>query len=198
MPENSTPKNPRQPRLDPRSPYVFDLREQGRSPGTMRELRRSVPAPTHLALDLVEVPEGASLDVDVRLESVTEGVLASGTVTAPIVGECGRCLDPLNDEVVAEFVELFAYARSTTDETTDQDEVHRIEDDYIDLEPVVRDAVVLGLPFAPLCRPDCGGLCPECGQKLDDLPAGHTHEKIDPRWAGLASFADTDAEPKRT
>ena len=202
MPENSTPKNPRQPRLDPRSPYVFDLRDwssnAGRSPGTMREFRRSVPAPTGLALDLVEVPEDASLDVEVRLESVTEGVLASGIVTAPIVGECGRCLDPVNGEIAAEFVELFAYAQSPTEETSDQDEVHRIEDDYIDLEPVLRDAVVLGLPFAPLCRPDCGGLCPECGQKLDDLPAGHTHEKIDPRWSGLAKFADADPEPETT
>jgi uncharacterized protein len=195
MPENSTPKYQRKPRLDPRNPYVVDLRDgdaySGRSPGTMRELRRSVPVNTALALDLVAVPEGASLEVDVRLESVTEGVLATGTVTAPIVGECGRCLDPVNDELVVEFVELFVFEGSATDETTEQDEVHRVEDDLIDLEPVVRDAVVLGLPFAPLCRPDCGGLCPECGQKLDELPADHTHEKIDPRWAKLANLAET-------
>ncbi len=153
------------------------------------------PRSTGLVLDFVVVPDDASLDVDVRLESVTEGVLASGTVTAPFVGECGRCLDPIQDEVVADFVlELFAYVDSTTDETTDKDEVYRIEDDYIDLEPVVRDAVVLGLPFAPLCRPDCGGLCPECGEKLDDLPAEHTHDKIDPRWAALAKFAEASPE----
>jgi uncharacterized protein len=160
----------------------------------MREFRRSVPAHSGLALDLVAVPDDASLVVDLRLESVTEGVLASGTVTAPIVGECGRCLDPVSGEVVAEFVELFAYEESTTDETTDQDEVHRVRDDYVDLEPVLRDAVVLGLPFAPLCRPDCGGLCPDCGQKLDELPDGHTHEKIDPRWASLAKFAEAGPE----
>jgi uncharacterized protein len=189
MPENSTPKR-QHPRIDPRSPYVFDLREQGRSPGTLREYRRSVPAPAGLALDLASVPEGEVLELDVRIESVTEGVLVTGTVTGPLNGECGRCLDPVRSEVVGEFVELFAYAESTTDETTDQDEVLRVQDDYIDLDPVVHDAVVLALPFTPLCRPDCGGLCPDCGEKLDDLPDGHTHDKIDPRWAGLNRLLD--------
>ena len=130
------------------------------------------------------------LELDVRIESVTEGVLVTGTVTGPLNGECGRCLDPVRSEVVGEFVELFAYAESTTDETTDQDEVLRVQDDYIDLDPVVHDAVVLALPFTPLCRPDCGGLCPDCGEKLDDLPDGHTHDKIDPRWAGLNRLLD--------
>jgi uncharacterized protein len=92
-------------------------------------------------------------------------------------------------------VELFAWPDSVTDETTSADEVHRIVGDYLDIEPVVRDGVVLGLPWTPLCRPDCAGLCPTCGQRLDDLPAGHAHETIDPRWAGLAKFADDAAEP---
>ncbi len=63
----------------------------------------------------------------------------------------------------------------------------------------MRDAVVLALPWTPLCRPDCAGLCPTCGQRLDDLPAGHAHEMIDPRWAALAGFAPepsgTDEDP---
>jgi uncharacterized protein len=62
------------------------------------------------------------------------------------------------------------------------------------VEPVVRDAVILGLPWTPLCRPDCAGLCPDCGQRLDDLPADHTHEQLDPRWAALAAFA-SPADP---
>ena len=190
MPENSTPKRAHHPRLDPRNPYVIDLRGQGRSPGTMREVRRSVPSPAGLVLDLVAVPDGSTLTLVLRLESVTQGVLVTGTVTAPIAGECGRCLDPVAGEIDAEFQELFAYPHSTTDETTDQDEVHRIEDDYIDLASVVRDAVVLGLPFTPLCQDDCAGLCPDCGRKLADLPPGHSHEQIDPKWAALrARFA---------
>lgn len=191
MPENSTP-NHSAPRADPRSPFVFDLRELGRRAGTMREYRRSVPAPAELGLDLIAVPEGAPLVLDMRLEAVTEGVLVTGTVTAPVRGECGRCLEPISDELSISVCELFAYAGSTTDETTERDEVHRVSGDHLDVEPVVRDAVVLALPFQPLCRPDCGGLCPTCGQRLDDLPAGHAHEVIDPRWAALAAFTDAD------
>jgi uncharacterized protein len=112
-------------------------------------------------------------------------VLVTGTVTTTIAGECGRCLDPVTRDFVVEVVELFAYPNSATAETTDEDEVDRIVGDLIDVEPVVRDAVVLGLPVTPLCRPDCAGLCPTCGQRLDDLPAGHTHEQVDPRWAAL-------------
>jgi uncharacterized protein len=190
MPENSTPKPRRTPRVRPSSPYVFDVRELGRQPGSMRALRRSVPAPAGLGLDLVGVPEGAPLEFDVRLESVTEGVLLTGTVTAPLRGECGRCLDPLTDDLVVDVLELFAYANTLTDATTSADEILRVDGDYVDIEPVVRDAVVLGLPWTPLCRPDCGGLCPTCGQRVDDLPPGHSHEMLDPRWAALAAFIE--------
>jgi uncharacterized protein len=181
MHENTTPKR----HLDPHAALVLDTRSLGRQPGSMRTVRRRVPAPAELRLDLVEVPEGAPLDLDLRLESATEGVLVTGTVTAPITGECGRCLDPVFDELAVDICELFAYPGSVTDETTEQDEVDRIVDDLIDVEPVVRDAVVLALPVAPLCRPDCAGLCPTCGQRLDDLPADHAHETLDPRWAAL-------------
>ena len=187
MPENSTPTR-YAPHLDPRDPFVLPVRELGRRAGAMLTFRRDAPAPAGLRLDLIGVPEGAPLALDVRLESVTEGVLVTGTVTAPRDGECGRCLDPVHDEFVAELCELFAYPDSATDETSERDEVYRIVDELIDLEPVVRDLVVLGLPMTPLCRPDCGGLCPTCGQRLDDLPAGHTHDTIDPRWAALAGF----------
>lgn len=176
------------------SPFVFDLRELGRRAGALREYRRSVPAPAGLGRDLIGVPEGAPLDLDLRLESVTEGVLVTGTVSAPLTGQCGRCLEPVSDELIVDVCELFAYADSVTDETTEQDEVHRVDGGLLDVEPVVRDSVVLGLPWTPLCRPDCAGLCPTCGQRLDDLPAGHAHETIDPRWAALAGFANADED----
>jgi uncharacterized protein len=194
MPENSTPTPHRSTGPDPRSPYVFDVRPLGRRPGAMREDRRQVPAPAELGSELIGVPEGAPLAVDVRLESVTEGVLVTGTVTAPLRGECARCLDPITDELVVDIVELFAYPASATEQTTGADEVHRIEADLVDIEPVVRDAVVLGLPWTPLCRPDCAGLCPTCGERLDTLPADHTHETIDPRWAALRALVDDDTQ----
>jgi uncharacterized protein len=183
-------KPSRIPHRTARNPFVLDTRELGRRPGTMQTVRREIVAPAGLRSALVGVPDGAPLVLDLRLESVTEGVLVTGTVTVPTGGECGRCLEPVTTELVVDVCELFAYPDSVTDETAGADEVDRIVDDLIDVEPVVRDAVVLGLPVTPLCRTDCAGLCPDCGQRLDDLPAGHTHHKIDPRWAGLADFLE--------
>lgn len=207
MPENSTPNPhrppPSRPRRErgesganPRSPFVYDVRPLGRRPGAMREDRRSVPAPAALGADLIGVPAGAPLDLDVRLESVTEGVLVTGTVTAVLHGECARCLDPISDELVVDIVELFAYPDSATDETSGADEVLRVDGDYVDVEPVVRDGIVLGLPWTPLCRPDCAGLCPVCGERLDSLPADHAHETIDPRWAALTALRDEVASDR--
>lgn len=167
-------------------PWVIDTRELGRSPGLSRGYRRSAPAPDGIGLaDVVRIPGGASIELDVLLESVMEGVLVSGTAIAPTTGECARCLDPIADQVEVGFTELFAYPDSATEATTDADEVRRLVGERIDLEPVVRDAIVLALPAAPLCAPDCAGLCAECGEKWADLTPGHRHEKIDPRWAAL-------------
>jgi uncharacterized protein len=201
MPENSTPISRHRSGADPRSPFVFDVRELGRRPGALRTYRRSVPAPAGIGTEVIGVSEGAPLNVDVRLESVTEGVLVTGTVTGSrgtVRGECGRCLEPIADELAVDICELFAYPDSATDETTSEDEVHRIEIDHLDIEPVVRDAVVLDLPWTPLCRPDCLGLCATCGERLSDLPAGHAHEQIDPRWAALAGIesGQQDAVPE--
>ncbi len=154
----------------------------------MRAYTRTIPAPGEpepLGVETIGVPEGSPVVLDVRLESVTEGVYVSGTAHAELVGECSRCLDELTDEVVVDIGELFAYPASVTDETTDADELPRVLDDYVDVEQTVRDALVLDLPLAPLCRPDCPGLCPECGERRADLPPDHGHETLDPRWAAL-------------
>ena len=128
------------------------------------------------------------------LTSVSEGVYVSGTVRGSLTGECGRCLNEINRSFEVSLAELFAYEDSTTEETTDEDEVGRMQGDLIDLEPAVRDAVVLTLPTNPLCRPDCPGLCPDCGVHLDELPADHSHEVGDSRWAALR---DLPTEPPK-
>ncbi|MDW5324058.1 YceD family protein [Plantactinospora sp. KLBMP9567] len=174
--------------LNPRSPLVLDTRELPRRPGVLRTVSRTAAAPADLGVELIGVPEGADLSLDLRLESVSEGVLVSGTVTGPIEGECGRCLRPITDSLVVPIQELYAYEHSTTDETTDEDEVGRMQGDLIDLEPALRDAVVLALPTNPVCREDCPGLCPECGVHWDELPAEHSHQQVDPRWAGLSQL----------
>jgi uncharacterized protein len=176
--------------LDPRSPLVLDTKDLPRRPGAMRVVERTVPAPDGLGLALIGVPTGTDLALDLRLESVSEGVLVSGTATAPVEGECGRCLRPIGDTLTVPLQELYAYEHSTTDETTDEDEVGRLQGDLIDLEPALRDAVVLTLPNHPLCREDCPGLCPDCGTHWDDLPAGHTHGQVDPRWAALSQYKE--------
>jgi uncharacterized metal-binding protein YceD (DUF177 family) len=169
------------------NPWVVELRELGRRAGSMQELDRTLPAPAAWRIEVIGVPEGAPVHLDLRLESVMEGVLVSGRVTAPLTGSCARCLDDIEDTLDLDIQELFAYEGSTTEETSEEDEVRLVEGERIDLEPMVRDAVVLSLPLAPVCDEDCAGLCAECGQRWDDLPDDHSHEQLDPRWAGLAA-----------
>jgi len=146
-----------------------------------------VPAPADLGIDVLRVPEGSPVEIDLRLEAVMEGVLVTGTARAGLEGECARCLEPIRDDVEAGFQELYVYAEHQTSHDED-DEVSRLQDDLVDLEPQLRDAVVLELPFQPMCEPDCPGLCPECGARLAEDP-DHSHEApIDPRWAGLADL----------
>jgi uncharacterized protein len=171
-------------RLDPRAPLVLDTRELGRRPGSQRQVTLSAEAPADLGIEVLRVPEGSPVELDLRLEAVMEGVLVTGSARAELTGECVRCLEDIHDEVVADFQELFVYDESDTADTEDED-VSRLEGDLLDLEPLLRDAVVLSLPFQPLCRDDCPGLCAECGARLADDP-GHQHdEPIDPRWATL-------------
>jgi uncharacterized protein len=187
-------------RLDHRNPLVFDTHELGRRPGTLQRLSRTVAAPADLGIEVIGVPVGAALELDLRLESVMEGVLVTGTARAPLAGECVRCLEPLERELEADFQEMFSYpdtdnrgrdiqSGTGTEDAGDED-MFFIEDGLFDLEPVLRDAVVLALPLQPVCRDDCPGLCPECGARLADEP-DHHHDAADTRWAALQGLADT-------
>ena len=165
----------------------------------MREWDVTLPAPERWGLEMIGVPEGAPLHLHLRLESVMEGVLVSGQVEAPVSGQCARCLEPVADTLDLDVQELYAYAGSTTEATSEEDEVRRIEGDHLDLAPLVRDAVVLTLPLSPTCTPDCAGLCVDCGERLDYLPPDHSHEVIDSRWAGLAArLAEETGTPDTT
>lgn len=180
------------------NPWRIDLRELGRRAGSLQELDRTAPAPADWRVELIGVPEGAEVGLQLRLESVMEGVLISGDLDVPVVGSCARCLEPIEDRVSLHVQELFAYEGSTTEATSEEDEVRRVEGDFLDLQPLVRDAVVLSLPLAPVCTEDCAGLCVDCGERLDDLPADHSHEVPDPRWAALTEkYASSSAAPPR-
>jgi uncharacterized protein len=176
--------------LDPRAPLVLDTRELGRRPGSQHEVTLTVPAPAELGIEVLRVPEGSPVQLDWRLEAVMEGVLVTGGATVTLVGECARCLESIDDELDVTFQELFVYSDQGSHQAEDEEDdgASRLEGDLLDLEPLLRDAVVLALPFQPLCRNDCPGLCVECGARLADDPE-HTHEAaVDPRWAGLAAL----------
>jgi len=179
-------------RLDPRSPLVVDTRELGRRPGTMRKVHRTIAAPAGLGTDVIRIPEGSDLELDLRLEAVMEGILVSGTIRGRTEGECVRCLDPVEDEIEADVQELFVYP-GRTPEGEDDDELRELVDEMIDLEPVLYDTLVPALPFQPVCRDDCPGLCSECGARLADAP-GHTHESADPRWDALQELLTQNDE----
>ena len=163
----------------------------------MMEIHQTVPSPSRIGLEFIAIEQGTDLDLELRLESVSEGVLATGTVRAPTTGECSRCLGPVRGEIEIGLTELFAYPDSATQSTTEEDEVGHVVDQTVDIEQPLVDAVGLALPFAPLCSEDCPGLCPDCGVALATAGPGHHHDKIDPRWAKLAGMLDDSDGGKR-
>jgi uncharacterized protein len=183
----SSPHRP----LNPRSGLVLDTHELGRRAGAMKVVRTSVEAPADLGISVIGVPLGSPVELDLRLESVVEGVLVSGSAVVEVRGECVRCLGEVSDQLEVGIQELFVYPGMEPDDTL----ASRLAGDLIDLEPLLRDEVVLDLPFQPLCREDCSGLCVECGANLNDNP-GHRHEsRLDSRWAALHGLEGSGSEP---
>ncbi|QIM17430.1 DUF177 domain-containing protein [Leucobacter insecticola] len=164
-----------------RRQYEENIREILNRPGEMRERSRTLVVPEKLGEALAEVPAGAEMSLDVRLESVHEGILVSAEVQTIMAAECGRCLKNFTTPFQVEFQELFAYTPTEADE-------YEVHGDHVDLEPPLRDAVVLALPFQPVCRPDCPGLDPESGELREAEAVVVPNEIIDPRWAALAGF----------
>lgn len=185
--------------LDPRGALVLDTRALGlaRRPGSMITVDRTAPAPDDMGVALASIPSGSPIEIHARLESVLEGVLVTATASLQVRGECARCLEAMSWSEEVDFSELFVYPATdargaVVEEPADADDTLPVlEDDLIDLEPTLRDAVVLALPLAPLCREDCAGLCSICGARLDDDP-GHQHEQLDPRWAALNALMDPE------
>ncbi len=164
-----------------KTPYTVSVVDLMHRPGDMREKTLDIAEPEGFGNAVIGVRQGATVHIEARLESLHDGILVSAEVDTTAEGECVRCLIDVALPVEVEFQELFAYSE---DEAFD----YTVHDDHVDLEPVVRDAVVLSLPFQPVCQEDCLGLCPQCGVRLLDNP-GHEHEApVDPRWAALAGL----------
>ena len=179
------------------SALAHSVRDLENRPGTMRNLDVEVPAPKDFGTALIGAPEGAPMDLQLRLESVHDGILVSGTVVTSVHGECSRCLDPIDYELPVDVQELFVFdAAPEGDADVEDDQVYEVRDEEIDLEPMLRDAVITQLPFQPVCRGDCPGLCAQCGARLEEDP-DHHHEVLDPRWSALQGLLD-DVEGRDT
>jgi len=186
--------------------FQLNTFELPRRAGEMKEYQLDIPVKENFGVPLISVPAGEFIEVDVRLESVTEGVLLSADVYAVAKGECIRCLDPVEIVIERKIQELYNYEPTIErgkKKKRDEDEIDLdLEDELMmdgnimDLETPIRDAVVLSLPINPLCDEECLGLCPECGGKWADLPEDHAHEVIDARWASLGSLTLDDPDFK--
>lgn len=190
-----------------KSPFIYNTHDLPRRPGEMREVRLVIDLHEPLGFEVMAIAQDEPIDIEMKLESVAEGVLVTANVLSEAVGECGRCLDEVVFDIDENFVELFEYAEDPrqarkkekkksqrakdaeeAEKLDDEDELRQMDGDEIDLEGPIRDAIILNLPINPLCSPDCLGLCPDCGEKWESLPEDHAHEVIDARWAGLAGL----------
>ena len=178
-------------------PYRFNTSELPRRAGEMREYKLDINLEDPIGIDVIEVPAG-KLALDLRIESVDEGVLASGKFETVAKGECIRCLDQITLPISKNFQELYAYKseRDAKNESEDQDDELLMDGDFIDLENPIRDAIVLSLPINPVCDESCEGLCPECGEKWRELPEDHSHDQIDARWSALKGLLGESGEKK--
>ncbi len=191
---------------------MLDTRELDRRPGSTRHLHRTVDAPDGLAVPTAGVPAGSPLVLDIDIDSIVDGLWVAGTAEVSVTAECVRCLDEVGSVLTADLEALYVTAaapetgrgrsdRHTTGragleatDDSDDDEVFALDGDLLDLEQVVRDAVVLALPLQPLCSPDCPGL------RLDGSRAESgqtTSEAVDPRWSALSGLLRVDPAPTR-
>ncbi len=158
--------------------FLVPVHELMKRPGMMRENQLDFSLVTPIGTEVVAIPAGSVVEVDLRLESVHEGILATADVYAEAKTNCSRCLEDMNLKIEVDFQELFAYSYSSDDELL-------VTNEHIDLEQPVIDSVVLSLPFQPVCSQECLGLCQECGVRLNEA-VDHKHENlVDPRFEAL-------------
>jgi uncharacterized protein len=160
--------------------FLVDGRDLIRQPGASRNVEIAEPV-EGLRTELAFVPEGRPVSARLLMESVVEGVLASGALSGVMVVRCARCLTSSERPFQVEARELFAPGAGPTEDE------YPLTDGFVDLEPMIRDTVLLAMPMAPLCRPDCLGLCPRCGGDRNLGECGCEPE-VDHRWAGLSAI----------
>jgi DUF177 domain-containing protein len=149
--------------------------------GASRAFEISAPV-SGLAAPGAEVPADQPIEIHGTLEQVSDGIVVRAEIDAPWQAACSRCLAPVTGTISVHVDELYE-RHPIAGETYLLD-----ADDIVDLEPLVRDALLLELPGAPLCRPDCAGLCSTCGIDRNESSCDCHTDDIDPRWAALRSL----------
>jgi len=162
------------------SPLLINAAELLRRPGTERriELESTVG---ELGIVDPRFDADAEVDIRLRLESLTDGIVVDGELSVPWSDSCRRCLARATGDVVCEVHELYQHV------ITDPD-AFEIVGDQIDLRRMVSENILLEAPIAPLCRPDCAGLCPTCGIDLNVDSCDCVTTEIDPRWQALSQL----------
>ena len=156
---------------------LLDLHALPRHPGEMISRHLEVPAPADIGVSMIGVPEASPIVLDLTCQSAGDGVLVQGSATVELAGQCGRCLEDFRHEDRFALQELYFYPGKGPQDDESADDALFVVDNIIDLEPVLRAAIVLNLPFNPLCREDCAGLCQTCGADLNQQPE-HRHDSL--------------------
>lgn len=169
---------------------LINVAELQREPGGTKQVLDEVDAAD---VDAAHPSISGPVAVDVTLESTVGDLLLHGMVAVPWLGVCRRCLEPLARTLVVEVEEQYsedpAHVRSG--------EASPLVRGQIDLRDLVRDEVLLAVAAEQVCRPDCAGLCPTCGQNLNDAPCGCADEPVDDRWSALDALRDVDQDPEQ-
>ena len=181
------------------SPWAVSVAQVASRPGQSKEIDATFPAPSGIGDEIVGVDEGADVSVVGSFDSIVDGLILNARISAPVHAECTRCLKPIQRDWTVNVTSFFPYEdKSAAGKSKKDDEIDIIagedeaEDTYplldggawADLEALLRDTLVEELPLQPLCKPDCKGLCSQCGIDLNENP-DHQHDMTDIRFAAL-------------
>lgn len=177
---------------------ILSLLDQPIEAGSRTEFAMDWTVPEGWETKVLRLPQGTVVPLDVAITTIDDGVVVEVTGSATLIGECVRCLDPIEIVQPIESSEVFVYddSRLTMKKTVseiesegdDLDKELLINRDSIDLEPVLRDAILSEAPLDPVCSEDCLGICVHCGVLLRDAEPGHNHVFLDPRFSALKDF----------
>lgn len=165
---------------------VLDTRSVPRTPGAATPVQRSAVLPSDVGVELIRIPEGTEVALDLMLTFVDEGVLVTGEVTGRAHVECARCLGEFDTQVAVSLTELYAAEGTAAAGGAEEDEVRLMDGDLVDLEPALVDAYGLEFPLSPTCTEYGREQCVNQDTPAPDGVSGEDEGRIDPRWAGLA------------